>query len=449
MRLGSAGLLALLWSFSSSNIATASPLADDAKAMPGLRPRQGSGTGSTPTSTTSVASTPTTSEAAEATTTITDTVTVGGGSGGTVTVTSNFLRTVITTVVVTTTTFETTTVTSNDVATATLTEYVTSTILAKRWINFLPAETAPFAAPAAQQITPAADLRKHAVIEKRAIVTVFVTVTGTAGADATVTNVRTSTVVRTTTSNLVQTSTIISTLFNNAQTTITVTSTLLVTSTSVDTTSAATVDTGPTTGNIATATDSGTSATGSSDSGSGDGGLSTGAKAGIGAGVGVVGLALLLGIGWWLYKRHKANRPSAADLADMRAYDPNGPSYDHGHGMSETGAGLGAAAATTPTHRRQPVPRKSSQLSPPTQSVSPMSNQTVSPADDYGSGYARPANGANELGGTRILPPEMGGDEVVEMGDGQPRPQQQRQHMTSFQSGPVPDVYEMPAQNYR
>ncbi|KAK1837439.1 hypothetical protein CCHR01_19939, partial [Colletotrichum chrysophilum] len=303
------------------------------------------------------------------------------------------------------------------------------------------------------QITPAADLRKHAVIEKRAIVTVFVTVTGTAGADATVTNVRTSTVVRTTTSNLVQTSTIISTLFNNAQTTITVTSTLLVTSTSVDTTSAATVDTGPTTGNIATATDSGTSATGSSDSGSGDGGLSTGAKAGIGAGVGVVGLALLLGIGWWLYKRHKANRPSAADLADMRAYDPNGPSYDQGHGMSETGAGLGAAAATTtPTHRRQPVPRKSSQLSPPTQSVSPMSNQTVSPANDYGSGYARPANGANELGGTRILPPEMGGDEVVEMGDGQPRPQppqQQRQHMTSFQSGPVPDVYEMPAQNYR
>ncbi|KAL0936981.1 uncharacterized protein CTRU02_209197 [Colletotrichum truncatum] len=453
MRLGSAGLLALLWSYG-SNIVTASPLAEAGAAMPGLRPRQQSGTGvqNPPTTSTTPPTTsiPITSAADEATTTITQTVTQGGGAGGTVTVTSASLRTIITTVVVTTTTFETTTITSNDVATATVTNYVTSTVLAKRSINFFAAEAAPVDAPAAQ-ITPAADadLRKYAFIEKRALVTVTVTVSGSAGADSTVTVTQTSTVVRTTTSALVQTSTITSVQYNNAQTTVTVTSTLIVTSTSIDTSSPSTVASGPTTGAIATETSSSSGGSGSGDSD----GLSTGAKAGIGAGVGVVGLLALLGGAYWLYKRRKANRPSAADLADMRAYDPNGPSpLDHTH-MSETGAGLGAAGAAA--HRRQPPPRKSAQLSPPTASVSPMSNQTVTPANDYGSGFARPpANGANELGDTRVLPAEMGGDEVVEMGDGQPRPpppqqpQPGRQNMT-FQSGPVPDVYEMPTERYR
>ncbi|TDZ15395.1 hypothetical protein Cob_v011817 [Colletotrichum orbiculare MAFF 240422] len=457
MRPGSFGLLALLW----PNIAIASPLADS-KPMPGLRPRQGTGgtgaatpaattttpTTTTPATTAAVETTPITTAAADPTTTVTVTTTQGGGAGGTVTVSSTLFRTVVTTIVVTTTSFETTTVTSSDVATATVTNYVTSTVLAKRSLNVLPAENAPRNVPA--QATPAAgELRKHAVIEKRAVVTVTVTVSGTAAADVTVTNVRTSTVVRTTTSNLVRTSTITSVQYNNAETTVTVTSTLVVTSTSIETSAPTTVEVGPTGSGVQTATEtSGSSSTGSADSGSSDsGGLSTGAKAGIGAAVGVVGLAALLGLGWWVYRRRKANRPSAADLADMRAYDPNGPSLNND--MRESGVG------GTPTQRRDPPLRKSSQLSPPTQSVSPMSNQSVSPAaTGHASPYARPpAGGATELGGTRILPAEMGGDEVAEMGDGQPKPRtpppRGPRPGAAFQSGPVSDVYEMPTEKYR
>ncbi|KAK1625118.1 hypothetical protein BDP81DRAFT_436166 [Colletotrichum phormii] len=460
MRLGSAGLAALLW----SSLTTAFPFVDNgSKPLPVLRPRQ-TGTGSTPTSTTPVATTAAattpaattaeTSAAAEATTTVTITTTVGGGGGGTVTSTTVFLRTVTTTVVVTSTTFQTTTITSNDVATATVTNYVTSTVLAKRSLNFLPALDAPFDAPAAQ-ITPAAegnDLRRYGVIEKRALVTVTVTVSGSAGADSTFLATRTSTVLLTTTSNTILTSMVTSTLFNNAQTTITVESTLTVTSTSIDTAAPTTVDSGPTTGSLGTATATGgAQSTGDSSSG----GLSTGAQAGIGVGIGIVGLAALIGIGYWLYKRRKANRPSRADLDDMRAYDPNGPGLGGpGARMSETGAGYGGAAgaaalgAGAGTQRRQPVPKH--QLSPPSQSVSPMTNSTVSPA---GAGYGSrpPTGGAQELGGTRILPAEMGGDEVVEMGESQPRPQQQSRPAPglAYNSGPVPDVYEMPTERYR
>ncbi|GKT48690.1 uncharacterized protein ColSpa_08871 [Colletotrichum spaethianum] len=288
----------------------------------------------------------------------------------------------------------------------------------------------------------------HAFVEKRALVTVVFTVTGSAAGVSTVLNTRTSTVVFTTTSNTVVTSVLTSTQFNNAQATITVESTLTVTSTSIDTAAPTTVDSGPTTGQISTATQtSGAQSTSSSDSG----GLSTGAKAGIGVGVGIVGLAALLGIGWWAYKRHKANRPSRSDLDDMRAYDPNGPSPLHEPaGMSESGGGFAAAGAGTT--RRQPVPKH--QLSPPSQSVSPLSNQTASPTNGFGAGYGRPpTGGAQELGGTRIMPAEMGGDEVVEMGESQPRPQQPLQHRPApgrpYNSGPVPDVYEMPSENYR
>ncbi|KXH42498.1 hypothetical protein CNYM01_13215 [Colletotrichum nymphaeae SA-01] len=460
MRLGSAGLAALLW----SSFTTAFPFVDNgSKPLPVLRPRQ-TGTGSTPTSTTPVATTPAasteTTVAAEATTTVTITTTVGGGGGGTVTSTTVFLRTVTTTVVVTSTTFQTTTITSNDVATATVTNYVTSTVLAKRSLNFLPVLDAPYDAPAAQ-ITPAADandLRRYGVIEKRALVTVVVTVSGSAGADSTVLATRTSTVLLTTTSNTILTSMVTSTLFNNAQTTITVESTLTVTSTSIDTAAPTTVESGPTTGSLGTATATGGAQSTGSSSG---GGLSTGAQAGIGVGVGIVGLAALIGIGYWFYKRRKANRPSRADLDDMRAYDPNGPSplSGPGGGMSETGAGYGGAAAGAAalgagagTQRRQPVPKH--QLSPPSQSVSPMTNSTVSPA---GAGYGSrpPTGGAQELGGTRILPAEMGGDEVVEMGESQPRPQQPPQQQSrpapgmTYNSGPVPDVYEMPTERYR
>ncbi|OHE92193.1 hypothetical protein CORC01_12487 [Colletotrichum orchidophilum] len=453
MRLGSAGLAVLLWS-SFTTLTTAFPFADNVNPTPVLRPRQ-AGTGSTPTSTTSAVASETTapaetSAAAEPTTTVTVTTTVGGGgAGGTVTSTTVFLRTIITTVVVTSTTFQTTTITSNDVATATVTHYVTSTVLAKRSLNFLPAPDAPFDAPAAQ-ITPAVDprdIRRYGVIEKRALVTVVVTVSGSAAADTTVLSTQTSTVVVTTTSNTVFTSMITSTLFNNAKTTITVESTLTVTSTSINTAAPTTVESGPTTGNLGTATATATGGAQSTGSSSSGGGLSTGAQAGIGVGVGVVGLAALIAIGYWLYKRRKANRPSRADLDDMRAYDPNGPSPLGGSaGMSEAGYG-GAAAlgAGAGTQRRQPVHKH--QLSPPSQSVSPVSNSTVSPT-----------GGAQELGGTRILPAEMGGDEVVEMGESQPRPQpqqppQQQQSRPApgmtYNSGPVPDVYEMPTERYR
>ncbi|OBR05503.1 hypothetical protein CH63R_12206 [Colletotrichum higginsianum IMI 349063] len=475
MRLPSAGLAALLWSTLSS-VTTASPVADNIninnnnRPMPVLRPRQtGGGTGATPTPTpTTAATTPTTATSAtgeeEATTTVTITTTVGGtGGGGVVTATTVFLRTITTTVLVTSTSFETTTVTSNDVATATVTNYVTSTVLARRSLQVLPLDAPVPAAVPAAGITPAAvayydDLlvrRKHAFVEKRALVTVVVTVTGSAAGVSTVLNTRTSTVVFTTTSNTAITSTLTSTQFNNAQTTITVESTLTVTSTSIDTASPSTVDTGPTTGSLGTATqtEGAQSTGGSGSSGDGSDGLSTGAKAGIGAAVGVVGLAALIGVAWWAYRRHKANRPSRSDLDDMRAYDPNGPSPLHTPaGMSETTGGFGGAGAGT--MRRQPVPKH--QLSPPSQSVSPLSNQTVSPANDFGAGggYARPpAGGAQELGGTRIMPAEMGGGEVVEMGDSQPRPQQPLQHTPApgmaYNSGPVPDVYEMPSERYR
>ncbi|KZL71741.1 hypothetical protein CI238_02407 [Colletotrichum incanum] len=459
MRLGSAGLTALLWS-TITTLTTASPIADnDSRPMPVLRPRQ-TGTGVTPTPTpTTAATTPTTATSApeeEATTTVTITTTVGGGGGGATTATTVVLRTITTTILVTSTSFQTTTVTSNDVATATVTNYVTSTILAKRSLEVLPLD-APV--PAAQ-ITPAADdFRRHAFVEKRALVTVVVTVAGSAAGVSTVLSTRTSTVVFTTTSNTVITSVLTSTQFNNAQMTITIESTLTVTSTSIDTAAPTTLENGPTTGNLGTATQTdGAQSTSGSGGGGGGGsdGLSTGAKAGIGVGVGIVGLAALIGIGWWAYRRHKANRPSRSDLDDMRAYDPNGPSPLHEPaGMSETGGGFGGAglaAAGAGTMRRQPVPKH--QLSPPSQSVSPLSNQTVSPANGYGAGYGRPpVGGAQELGGTRIMPAEMGGDEVVEMGDSQPRPQEPLQHRPApgmaYNSGPVPDVYEMPSERYR
>ncbi|KAK2036695.1 hypothetical protein LZ31DRAFT_206202 [Colletotrichum somersetense] len=454
MRLGSAGLTALLWS-AIATLTTATPIANnDSRPMPVLRPRQG-GTGVTPTPTptptptggSTTPTTPTTAPEQEATTTVTITTTVGGGGGGgTTTATTVVFRTITTTILVTSTSFQTTTVTSNDVATATVTNYVTSTVLAKRSLEVLPLD-APL--PPAQITPPAVDeYRRRAFVEKRALVTVIVTVTGPAAGVSTVLSTRTSTVVFTTTSNTVFTSLLTSTQFNNARTTVTVQSTLTVTSTSIDTAAPTTVDTGPTTGIISTPTgSSGPQNTGGSG---GSGGLSTGAQAGIGVGVGIVGLAVLLAIGWWAYKRHKANRPSRSDLDDMRAYDPNGPSPLHAPaGMSETGGGFGRISAGAGDMRRQPVPKH--QLSPPSQSVSPLSNQTVSPTS---AGYSRPpTGGAQELGGTRIMPAEMGGDEVVEIGDSEPRPQQPLQHTPAagrpYNSGPVPDMYEMPAERYR
>ncbi|KAK2054895.1 hypothetical protein LY76DRAFT_608086 [Colletotrichum caudatum] len=454
MRLGSAGLTALLWS-AVATLTTATPIANnDSRPMPVLRPRQG-GTGVTPTPTpTGGSTTPTTPTSAppdeEVTTTVTTTTTVGGGGGGgTTTSTTVVFRTITTTILVTSTSFQTTTVTSNDVATATVTNYVTSTVLAKRSLEVLPLD-APL--PPAQITPPAAaaadGYRRRAFVEKRALVTVVVTVTGPAAGVSTVVSTRTSTVVFTTTSNTVFTSLLTSTQFNNARTTVTVESTLTVTSTSIDTAAPTTVDTGPTTGIISTPTgSSGPQDTGGSDD---SGGLSTGAQAGIGVGVGLVGLAVLLAAGWWAYKRHRANRPSRSDLDDMRAYDPNGPSPLHEPtGMSETGGGFGRAPAGAGAMRRQPVPKH--QLSPPSQSVSPLSKQAVSPTS---AGHSRPpTGGAQELGGTGVMPAEMGGDEVVEMGDSEPRPQQALQHTPAagrpYNSGPVPDTYEMPAESVK
>ena len=385
---------------------------------------------------------------------VTSTITVTDRSDSTVTSETTVFRTVFSTIVVTVTDISTEVVTKSDVETATSTVYVTSTLAAKRHINLAaaPAEATPAlhvpvktGDAAEAQVTPPAGgfrggdglelLRRAGLIHLVKRETIYVTVTVAADGVTTVFNTVTSTVLSTTTSESHSTSVITSTSYANAKTTVTITSTIIIKATTVTTGPAQTVGTVPDGSNIGNGDNNGGSS-GGSGSGSGDtntsdsGGLSTGAKAGIGVGVGVGGLLIIGGIATYLYKQHKL-KPHVVDdgLGAGMSEIPVGPSPGLG------GAGAAAALASrdtrTPDHpRKSPVGSGGGYVSPP--SVTP-----------------EPAYGAAELGveGRRPYGAELSGEDALPRfptaaeADGRP--------VMGYTSGPVSNVYEMPAEQYR
>jgi hypothetical protein len=217
---------------------------------------------------------------------------------------------------------------------------------------------------------------------------------------------------------------------------VTVVSTLTVTSTSITTSDAQTVASAPTTGNYGpTGTDSsGGASTSTSSSGGGGGGgspgLSTGAKAGIGAAFGALGLiALVAALWWWIKRRNTVKDDSLGDVdAGMSEVPVGGPVVGAGASpglAAATGAAAGGAAAGI------------GRLSPARPGTTEM--------DTTASAWKPPPSSTAELGDT--------GPTRAELGSGEPRPHDAAEMDSTprmgYNSGPVHDVYEMPAQNYR
>ncbi|KAG5659357.1 hypothetical protein KAF25_000559 [Fusarium avenaceum] len=335
-------------------------------------------TAADPTADATTAADPSTDETtADGTTTaedviVTKTVTVTDSDAKTVSRQTTVMRTITSTVVVTSTAFETETVTSRDAKTATETTYVTSTKWAneKRAIDLAPrtiggAELVAPPAPTHTTIPPNFDGAIHGEhyglrafrrgLYKRATSTTTVTVTEGDDTDTTVFNTISRTVISTISSATKTTKTITETEQADASTTTTVTSTLVVTSTRVTTGVVVTATVAPS-GEYGAAGTGGASSDNndsSSSSGGGDSGLSTGAKAGIGAGVGVAGLAFLAGLVWFCLRK--------------RRNDKNKAEYDDVFGASEVpvgGRGGGGVAAGTSPHMSQASPAAASTMVP-------------------------------------------------------------------------------------
>lgn len=386
---------------------------------------------------------------------VTSTVTVTDRSDKTVTSATTVFRTVFSTIVVTVTDISTEITTVSDVETATSTIYVTSTQAAKRHINVAaPAQATPAlhvpvrtddGADRRAQITGPVggfgsgdglelmrragydELMKRAGIHLAKRATVIVTVTVAVDGETTVFNSITSTVVSTTTSESHSTSVITSTSFENAKTTVTITSTIVIKATTVTTGPAETVGTVPGDSNIGDGDDDGDSGSSGGSSSGGSSGLSTGAKAGIGVGAGIGGLLVISAIAAYFWKQHKL-KPRVVDdgLGAGMSEVPVGPS----HGVG----GAGAAAALASRNSRTPDHHK----------VSPLSGGYAPPA----SVSPEPRYGAAELGGQpRTYGAELSGEDALPRfptaaeADGRP--------VMGHTSGPVPNLYEMPAEPYR
>jgi uncharacterized membrane protein YgcG len=363
----------------------------------------------------------------------------------TTTISTTIFATITSTIVVTTTEFVTSTITSSNVDTATSTNYVTSTVLQRRWIESPPEtgakrlDPSPTPVSVDEPVITGANawsemLFKKAVIEKRA--TILTTVTVIIDGIRTITNAITSTVIVTTSTQSRILSTITSVTYANAKTTITVTSTLTVTSTSIDMAPPSTVATAPT-GNYSPGPTGGNSNTGGGGSGGGGGTsgssgsseLSTGAKAGIGAGVGAVGLIILVALGWWFYKRRAATRINRDDITGS------------GFGMSEVPVGPSLGGGTMLSGgRKTPDPRPgTTEIDSTSVAWKRVSELTGSPplSSNSPTPVSHAAVAAAELGIDRRPNPHSLASEI----DSRP--------VMTHSSGPVHDVYEMPAQNYR
>lgn len=332
---------------------------------------------------------------------LTTTITLFTTIQTTVTVSVTDFTTSFSTATQTSTVFATSTVTSSNVDTATITNYVTSTIMAKRW---LPA--APTAAPTRYVdldddhyrrpgvITVPADkygAHEYHELARRALTTVTLTVAGEG--TTTVTSTITSVVLSVTNVRRTITSTLTSVTFENARNTVTITSTLFVTEIAVGPTvvttaagSTVTVPGGGSGGGSGGGNGGGDNG-GSSGSGGGGGSLSTGAKAGIGAGAGLGGLALIALIAYLFTKARRDRsgagtlnkRPPTVDfsptsypMAEPTLPDVGGPGPEHG-GYRGTGvaagllgAGAGGLAASQGSSGSPP------QKYPPTNTPSPI-----------------------------------------------------------------------------
>lgn len=466
----------------------------------GSLPSTTEGSGETPPETTTEPPPETTTDSgddggddgsSDVTTTITTTV-GGGGGGSTETTRTTVSVTRPTTIVVVETEFETTTVTEqNGDGTATRTVYETTTVvdnerraidIAARTIaqaEAIPTDDAP--APTAVNSYVEMMKREPAVpahLAKRDTITVIRTVSAGGDDAETVTSTFTRTVFDTTTSRSTTTNFITETDEVGATTTETVTSTLTVTSSDVTT-----GVTEPT----ETAGDGGNN-DGSNDGG-GDGGLSTGAKAGIGAGVGVVGLAILVGLGWFCFKKRRSGpKPDHDDMfgssevpvgaaaaggagaAGAAAAGRRTPPMSHSHSTS-TGGGLAPSPAATKPYAAEgyrgtamgdgragyakPEPYGAAYTRASGISRSPVSGMT---------GYSRPTDGSNTMtsGGNDALPEHstpaemesVSSPQTAELGTGGTAARWENSNAAEIdgqpalntQSGPV---YEMPAQPYR
>jgi hypothetical protein len=329
------------------------------------------------------------SPSAGSTSTVTQTTTVTGGGSG-VTSKTTVYATVTTTVDVTHTEFTTKTVTSSNADTATKTVYVTSTaIVQKRDIidseQAQPRDALPAAVDAmptgavlealffrdeddhgdnAKRALELPNIVARAGLEKRAVITVFDTVT-VAGSGSTIVDTVSATTYKSVNHDTTITNTITETDQVNAKTTVTVTSTLVVTSTSGSP-------------SVTTPT-SGSSTSGSSgSSSSSSSGLSTGAKAGIGVGAAVGGLALL-GILVWLCVRSRRRDPK--------------PDHDDFMGASEVPVGGPSRNSQSMSQTRRPPSGGNAFLAP---GRSPVSHKTSpegyrgTAMGDGRAGYAKP-----------------------------------------------------------
>ncbi|KAF4974488.1 hypothetical protein FZEAL_8615 [Fusarium zealandicum] len=269
---------------------------------------------------------------ADGDTTVTRTTTVTDANVKTVSRETTVMRTITSTVVVTSTTFKTTTVTSSDAKTATETIYETSTKWAneKRALNFAP-QTIGFprdlVVDAVPTITAVPEVDhveeygfgalRRGLLHKRATITEMVTITEGEDSDKTVFDTVSRVVISTVTSQSKVTKTITETEQADASTTVSTTITLTVTSTRVTTNVIRTATVAPSGEYGPAGTDGADSgSTGDSGSSGADEGLSTGAKAGIGAGCGVVGLAAI-GAAIWFCLKKRRNSKNKAEYDDV------------------------------------------------------------------------------------------------------------------------------------
>lgn len=406
---------------------------------------------STPASTSSSTTTTTSSGGSDSTVIVTATVTGDAKSTSTTTVGS----TRVTTLTDTSTEFFTTTVTSNDNDVATRTIWSTTTVqINKRGI-----------APATPTPAPAALVN----LAKRAVKTSTTTVTVNPSATVvTVTNDAVSTTVTTVTITNTDTETIQA----NAKSTTTVTSTRTVSALVVTQT---------------LSTSESTSTSKPSNNKGSDGGLTTGAKAGIGAGVGVAALAIIGGLIFFCCRRRSRSPKADPDMMAGASEVPVGAGGGRPMSHASSGAGFrqppirtpvkpapegyrgtamgdgragyakpdpyassyGPSRSTTTTVPparnsggadalpEHPVPGSETMLAavPPHMGSPTVSN--VSPAPSKQEMSSPPQNFVHELGTENTAANKWHNESAAEI-DSQP--------VLGHQSGPV---YEMPTENYR
>ncbi|KID91780.1 hypothetical protein MGU_01750 [Metarhizium guizhouense ARSEF 977] len=314
----------------------------------GSEPTTPTSTSSSSSSSSSSISTPSSSAGGGDTTVfVTATVTSAGG-GSTVSETTTVTASSVTTVTITTTDIATTTITMTDGETSTRTVFVTSTQtvnMKRRSVgNVLqfngngPAhvDAQPTAAATATGI-PSRDLSPERIgIEKRAVVTSTVTVTVGGGGSATTVTQTVTKNVRSTTTTVVHTTSLITETYQaNAKTTVTVTSTIVTKLTVVST-------------GVVESTSTPTGSPNPPSNDDNNGGLSTGAKAGIGVGAGVAGLAIIGALLWFFTRRRRGPKPDPDDLLGPSSEVPVGAG-----GSRPMSEGLASTPGSVP--RRSPV----------------------------------------------------------------------------------------------